>query len=176
MAVRTLYDEVGNPVVVDLDDDQADAPAASEGQPSNDAFAKQRQALTAARREADQYKREAAFARIGLDLDDPKVSDFVKAYDGELTVEKIKEAATTRGYLQAPAAAEEGGAPESGASPVDTAAVDASARMSSAAAGAEPDLRSDTAKMVDAYAQGGSAALQDHLRSLGFQVVVEGQQ
>ena len=36
-------------------------------------------------------RRELAFAKAGLPLDDPKMSYFIKGYDGELTAEAIKE-------------------------------------------------------------------------------------
>lgn len=43
-----------------------------------------------AKREADEAKRELAFAKAGIDTDSPKGRMFVKAYDGELDGAAIK--------------------------------------------------------------------------------------
>lgn len=47
-------------------------------------------------------ERQLAFAKAGLDLADPKMSYFVKGYDGEADPEKIRAAATEAGFLGAP--------------------------------------------------------------------------
>lgn len=54
--------------------------------------------------EAKGLKRENAFLKAGVKLDDAdlRVTDFVKAYDGEVTAEAIREAATARGLVAAP--------------------------------------------------------------------------
>lgn len=44
-------------------------------------------------------ERELAFAKAGLPLSDPKMSYFVKGYDGELTPDAIKAAAESAGFL-----------------------------------------------------------------------------
>ena len=48
-----------------------------------------------------QQERELAFAKAKLDLDDPKIKYFVKAYDGELTPEAIRTQAEADGFLEA---------------------------------------------------------------------------
>jgi hypothetical protein len=52
------------------------------------------EAAEAAAREAEIAKRELAFVKAGVNPDDPASKYFVKGYDGELTVEAIKAAAT----------------------------------------------------------------------------------
>jgi hypothetical protein len=47
-------------------------------------------------------ERQLAFAKAGLDLSDPKMSYFVKGYDGESDPEKIKAAAQEAGFIGAP--------------------------------------------------------------------------
>lgn len=58
-------------------------------------------------READRLQaehaaaqRELAFAKAKLDLDDPKMTYFVKGYEGELTSDAIRQAAEEAGFLQ----------------------------------------------------------------------------
>lgn len=48
-------------------------------------------------------ERELAFAKAGLPLDDPKMTYFVKGYDGDLSPDAIKAAAESAGFLTAPA-------------------------------------------------------------------------
>lgn len=53
----------------------------------------------AAAEEATQLKRELAFAKAGLDLSDPKMTYFVKGYDGDATPEAIRSAAEAAGFI-----------------------------------------------------------------------------
>lgn len=64
---------------------------------------KQAKTATEAQARAEAAERKLAFAEAGLSLSDPKMSYFVKGYDGELTAEAITEAATQAGFLGAPA-------------------------------------------------------------------------
>lgn len=170
MALRRLLDEeTGEYLDVDLDDGLESSPDKSR---TNSEWAQLRQANKKAEKaEADAaaVRKELMFAKVGLDTADPRVSDFYKAYDGEVTADAVRAAAQSRGYLSEPGEAQ----PEEQAP--DTAALAAASRMASAAAGATPDLRTDQARMVDAFETGGPDALQDYLRGLGFAVVVEGQ-
>jgi hypothetical protein len=50
--------------------------------------------------EMDSMKRELAFARAGLPLDDPSLAYFVKGYDGDLEAESILEAAEQAGFIE----------------------------------------------------------------------------
>jgi hypothetical protein len=65
--------------------------------------------LRAKAKKADSYerenvtlKRELAFVKAGVPLDDPKMSYFVKGYDGELDPQAIKDAAVEAGFMAAP--------------------------------------------------------------------------
>jgi hypothetical protein len=65
--------------------------------------------LRAKAKKADQFerenqtlKRELAFVKAGVPLEDPKMSYFVKGYDGDLEPEKIRDAAISAGFMQAP--------------------------------------------------------------------------
>lgn len=55
-------------------------------------------------RENAQIKRELAFTKAGITLDDPKMGYFVKGYDGELDPQAIREAAVEAGFIQQQAA------------------------------------------------------------------------
>lgn len=64
-------------------------------------------ALRKAAKERDQQaaqlesmQRELAFAKAGLDLAQPQLKYFVKAYDGELTAEAIRAAAEEAGFIR----------------------------------------------------------------------------
>jgi hypothetical protein len=46
-------------------------------------------------------KKELAFTKAGIPLDDPKTSYFVKGYEGDLTAEAIKAEAIKAGFLAA---------------------------------------------------------------------------
>lgn len=50
--------------------------------------------------EMESMKRELAFARAGLPLDDPSLAYFVKGYDGDLEAESILEAAEQAGFIE----------------------------------------------------------------------------
>lgn len=52
--------------------------------------------------EAEQTKRESAMLKAGVNPDDPAARYFVKAYDGELSVDAIKQAAVEARLLSAP--------------------------------------------------------------------------
>ena len=90
----------------DYDDDETgtDEPADRNVTLSRDAIRKMekraRQAEEAEKRAAE-AERRAAFAEAGIKLTDPKMSYFVKGYDGEMTAEAITAAATEAGFLAA---------------------------------------------------------------------------
>ena len=50
--------------------------------------------------EMESMKRELAFARAGLPLDDPSLAYFVKGYDGDLEADSILEAAEEAGFIE----------------------------------------------------------------------------
>jgi hypothetical protein len=53
-------------------------------------------------RENSTLKRELAFVKAGVPLDDPKMSYFVKGYDGDLDPQAIRDAAVDAGFMSAP--------------------------------------------------------------------------
>lgn len=83
---------------------------------------------------AEAAERKLAFAEAGISLSDPKLSYFVKGYDGEFTPEAIKQAATEAGFI----ASENSD---------DTAALD---RLNQAGAGASsPNVGADAAYLAE---------------------------
>lgn len=59
--------------------------------------AKERNELQA---QIEQQKRELAFAKANLDLNDPKLGYFIKGYEGDLTPEAIRAQALADGFIQ----------------------------------------------------------------------------
>ena len=45
-------------------------------------------------------RREMAFFKAGLPVDDPRMSYFIKGYDGEMNAEAIRDAAVDAGFLE----------------------------------------------------------------------------
>ena len=56
--------------------------------------------------QAEQARRELNFVKAGINPDDPKTRYFVKGYDGDNTVEAIRQAAEEAGFIQSREAAE----------------------------------------------------------------------
>jgi hypothetical protein len=97
-------------------------------------------------------KRELAFVKAGVPLDDPKMAYFVKGYDGELDPQAIKDAAVEAGFMAAPA------------QPVDPAVEQArfgQAAVVAAGADSRPgtDPNSVRFEMEQAYKEGGLEGL-----------------
>jgi hypothetical protein len=114
--------------------------------------------------EALQAKRELAFLRAGVDLDDPRSTYFVKGYDGEVNVDAIRSAALEAGFIQ-----QREQPPSSDATSAQ--------RIRAAAAGGVPSagggLDGISARMDDAYRQGGNEALVAQLQNEGFPITYE---
>lgn len=127
-----------------------------------------RKAANAAKRlkaENAQMKRELAFAKAGIPLEDPRMSYFVKGYDGELEPDAIREAATTAGFLQVEQPQEEAPSPET------QQATQAQQRVMAASAGATSEDVSESAaiaRMEAAMQEGGLEALLDVARQYGI--------
>jgi hypothetical protein len=127
-----------------------------------------RRAANAAKRlkaENAQMKRELAFAKAGIALDDPKMRYFVKGYDGELEADVIREAATEAGFIQVEASQEQ--APD----PNMQAAASAQQRVMAASAGATSEDISEEAalsRMEAAMQEGGIEAMLDVARQYGI--------
>ena len=123
--------------------------------------------LRAKARKADQYerelaqaKRELAFVRAGVPLDDPKMTYFVKGYDGDLEPDAIRSAAIEAGFMQAPPAQSD---------PVVEAAAAGQAAVMAASTGAVTEFDETTIDymMEQAYQQGGIEALSDVAQQYG---------
>jgi hypothetical protein len=82
-------------------------------------------------RENTQMKRELAFTKAGIPMDDPKVGYFVKGYDGELDPAAIRSAAEEAGFIQAPVQQED---------PAVQQAQQGQQRVMQASAGSDPQF------------------------------------
>ena len=112
--------------------------------------------------ELNELKRELAFAKAGLSLEDPKMKYFVKGYDGEMTAEAIREAALESGFLASQ---------QKGEDPSLAAAGAAQQRVMQAASGVGFDgLTEDAAlaQLESAMQEGGVEALLDVARQFGI--------
>lgn len=115
--------------------------------------------------ELQQIKRELAFAKAGLPLDDPKMNYFVKGYEGDLEAEAIREAALAAGFLAPPAPAPAQAEPQ-----VQQVAA-AQQRIMAASAGATAEDVTEAAalaRMEAAMAEGGLEAMLDIARQYGI--------
>ena len=128
-----------------------------------------RKAANAARKlkaEVTQMKRELAFARAGLPLDDPRMSYFVKGYEGEMDAEAIREAAISSGFL-APVQSDTDTAHQA----QTQAAAAVQQRVMAASAGSTAEDISEAAaigRMEAAMEEGGLEAMLDVARQYGI--------
>lgn len=88
---------------LDDDDDEQESRTVTLKRDQIRQLEKQAKTASEATARAEAAERKLAFAEAGLSLSDPKMAYFVKGYDGEMTAEAITEAATTAGFLGAPA-------------------------------------------------------------------------
>ena len=94
-------------------------------------------------------RRRVAFVDAGLDTSDPKLSYFVKGYDGDLEPDAIKAAAVAAGFVAAPPADTSSGVPS---------------QIAGAAAGANPEPSTVTGPKFVTHAE----EYQDALRRAGM--------
>lgn len=113
-----------------------------------------------AERELAQLRRERAFAKAGIDPDDPRTAYFVKGYDGDITPEAIRAEAIQAGFI-----AEEGDDPN----PAD---VQAGQDITEAALGAIPEggAFADSGALDEAFRQGGTDGMLAYLREQGVPI------
>lgn len=112
-------------------------------------------------RENAQIKRELAFTKAGIPLDDPKITYFVKGYDGELDPQAIRSAATEAGFISAP---------EQQPDPVAEQAQQGQQRVMAAASGGDAmgfDPNSIVYGMEQAYAEGDLDGLSAYTAQYG---------
>lgn len=114
-----------------------------------------------AKAEADALKRENAFLRAGIDPEDGRLRYFFKGYEGELTADAIRAAATEAGFIAPP--------------PVDPAIAQhqqGQAQVQAASAGTEAayDPKGAQYAMEKAYAEGGVPAMIEAGKQYGLPV------
>lgn len=143
-----------------------------ESEDSNDIRSLRKAANSAKRLKTElaQLKREVAFAKAGIPLDDPRMNYFVKGYEGDLEPEAIREAATTAGFLSVPQQVEAGQDAQTQAAAV------AQQRVMAASAGAVAEDISEAAaiaRMEAAMQEGGIEAMLDVARQYGVPTSAE---
>jgi hypothetical protein len=107
-------------------------------------------------------RRELAFAKAGLPMNDPKMNYFVKGYDGEMSAESIRQAALEAGFLASQVQSED---------PNVTAAAAAQQRVMSASSGVSFEGLSEDAALAQlesAMEEGGIEAMLDVARQFGI--------
>lgn len=125
------------------------------------------------RRELDSLKRELAFAKAGLPMNDPKMSYFIKGYDGDLDASAIRDAAEEAGFLSV--TQEQPSAPEPAAVAQQALAGQAAVLAASAGAVAEDVTEAAAyARMEAALQEGGMDAFMDVVRSYGMPTAYDG--
>ena len=117
--------------------------------------------------ELAELKRELAFAKAGLPMNDPKMNYFIKGYDGELDAEAIRQAALDAGFLSSQ---------PSGPDPAIEQAGMAQQRVMQASSGiAYEGLTEDAAlaQLEAAMEEGGVEAMLDVARQFGIPTNIE---
>lgn len=128
-----------------------------------------RRAANAAKKlkaENARIKRELAFAKAGIPLNDAKMNYFVKGYEGDLEPEAIREAAIEAGFLVTQDAPQ-----EQASDPGVEAAAQAQQRVMAASAGATSEDITEAAaisRMEAAMQEGGIEAMLDVARQYGI--------
>lgn len=120
-----------------------------------------------AQRELEMLRKELAFYKAGISMDDPKMKYFVKGYDGEMTAEAIREAALEAGFVASQG--EQSEVPDEQQQEVFSA----QQRVIAASAGAQTQDNSESAAlalMEQAMEEGGIEAMLDVARQFGMQV------
>lgn len=146
----------------DFDDDIDD----EKPQRSDSEWAELRRAKKAkekAEKELADMRKQFAFQKAGIDPDDPRTSYFVKGYEGDMTVEAIREEAIKAGFIAAPSDEE-----------TDQTPVEAQERIAQAAGGLgidQPDLA--LAALDQAFAEGGTEGMLQYLASQGIPLNIE---
>ena len=113
-------------------------------------------------KELADLKRELAFAKAGLPMNDPKMSYFVKGYEGDMTAEAIRQAALESGFLTSQGQEDN--------SVVDNVAA-AQQRVMSASSGVAYEGLSEEAALAQlesAMEEGGMEAMLDVARQFGI--------
>lgn len=105
----------------------------------------------AVERENQTLKRELAFTKAGIPMEDPRMGYFVKGYEGDLTPDAIRSAAVQAGFIQV----------QQQQNPIVEEAKQGQSRVMAASqgAGTQFDLDSVEYAMEQAYREGGLEGL-----------------
>jgi len=117
--------------------------------------------------ELAELKRELAFAKAGLPMNDPKMNYFIKGYDGEMSADAIRQAALEAGFLSSQS---------NEPNPAVEAAGQAQQRVMQASSGiAYEGLTEDAAlaQLEAAMEEGGIEAMLDVARQFGIPTNIE---
>lgn len=117
--------------------------------------------------ENQQLKRELAFFKAGIDIDDPRMKYFAKGYDGELTADAVRQAAMEAGFLQTQSAAQ---------NVQNQEIASAQQRVLTASAGAIYEDSSEDAafsRLEQAMEEGGVDAMMEVARQYGIPIATE---
>ena len=122
--------------------------------------------------ELNSLRRELAFAKAGIPMNDPRMSYFIKGYDGELDADAIREAAEEAGFLQVEQAPQQ-------VQQVSQQAPEAAATqrvMRASVGAATEDISEDAAiaRMEEAMQEGGIEALLEVAQQYGIPISNEG--
>ncbi len=113
-------------------------------------------------KELSDARRELAFAKAGISLDDPKMKYFVKGYDGELSAAAVRQAAIDAGFLS-----------QQQSNPAQEQAAAAESRVVQASAGAileDTTEQAALARLQNAMEDGGMEAMLDVARQYGIPI------
>jgi len=117
--------------------------------------------------ELEAARRELAFAKAGINPDDPKMRYFVKGYEGDLSAEAVRQAALEAGFLASQ--------PQGGNQELQQAAA-AQQRVMNASAGAMYEDASEEAalaRLEEAMEEGGVDAMLEVARQYGIPTNIE---
>lgn len=115
--------------------------------------------------ELNTLRRELAFAKAGIPMNDPKMGYFIKGYEGELDPDAIREAAEEAGFLQVEATQT---APQQQAP--DMAAQQRIMRASVGAVTEDISEEAAIARMEEAMQEGGLPALLEVAQQYGIPI------
>lgn len=122
--------------------------------------------------ELAEARRELAFAKAGINPDDPKMKYFVKGYDGELNAEAVREAAIEAGFLSMPQQQQQQQAQQLQAQQMSAA----QQNVMAASVGAMPEDMGEQAalsRLEAAMNEGGIEAMLDVARQFGIPTSTE---
>lgn len=117
--------------------------------------------------ENQQLKRELAFFKAGIDIDDPRMKYFAKGYEGELSADAVRQAAMEAGFIQTQSAAQNAQNQE---------IASAQQRVLTASAGAIYEDSSEDAafsRLEQAMEEGGVDAMMEVARQYGIPIATE---